>query len=416
MDCLPNELIQIIFQYLARPALKNTRTQNKRCASIGEPLLFRELHLSPNNKSFERARELVFTRPDLAHYVKIVIYHVNNYTVHISAFNSYRETFTDTQDTDTLYKDFLRHHQDDLDLNCKPIERRFLESILSRLESLEAVKVLDEWNYKQNDYGDDFVRRAVRNRPQAYRRAGHHLAMVITAAGSKPLKSIQAKGIHMGTLREAIYPHIGLRDLKNLEQLELIFRDRVDTNGTWIPEGFHLLPDSTANLRCLSFHLNWPHEQGVCRASAALLSAKSWTKLQYLSLQGISVEEDHLLQFFAAHTDSLRTLDLCNIDFHVGSEKPGSIKSLFTGLHQYTMLDEVRLRGVFRSFGKEAWYAPQEEEYQVRLIDCIRKRIENYLAHKGEYPFLTEDESWVSRPDLSRTSRLDLPWPSFDME
>lgn len=172
LEALPLEIVAQIVQYLDRPALRQVRPLNKAFASLSAPLLFDEIHLSPNDKSFERAAQIA-GYPHLACHVHSLQYHVNkhgSWTETLERFrncawsqpeqsigrlggNPINELPTQNvtcsklsfQDVKALHEDFLQELRSEKVFYSKRTEVNLLRSLMSKLSFLNSVAVLDNW-------------------------------------------------------------------------------------------------------------------------------------------------------------------------------------------------------------------------------------------------------------------------------
>lgn len=409
MDLLPHELAARIVDYLDRPALRHVRFQNKRYASLAQPILLQQLHLSPNSRSFERAAKIA-NCPELSRHVRDLVYHVNKHGSDTEVQQRYETFCYDTSDSQVqgwaVLETLMQLHQDFLDelrtervFRCSQTEIPLLTTLMPKLRSLQSVWILDDWSASEatHAYFSHF-KVTEKLRMQQNMTNGNlskHVVSVLRAAhdSGTSLRAVHTSGVGCEFFDHIkFYMHDQIREqAKTFKELELVVTGHKYTSNN-VHIGLKHLLESAANLETISLDLDeWDVDPDFSvtgnpnKALAIPLLGGTWAQLRDVGLASISADEDSLINFFTAHSATLRTVRLSNLEIgrHGRHErrrnKQGSVISFLIRLRECTTLECIHLRGSFSNRFDEAWYVDEGQASD----NCLRARIERHIAHQA---------------------------------
>lgn len=89
---LPAELLSLICRFAGRDELKALRLTNHAFAVPATELLFRQIHISPNSYSFDRAHDVVASQK-ISKYVKSLVYHFGMLGDYYAGFDAFKHEY-----------------------------------------------------------------------------------------------------------------------------------------------------------------------------------------------------------------------------------------------------------------------------------------------------------------------------------
>ncbi|KAJ9662164.1 hypothetical protein H2198_001515 [Neophaeococcomyces mojaviensis] len=435
---LPTEIIDLIAIYAERDDLKALRLTNSFFLNATTKVLYKEIHISQNSRSFDRAFE-VAESPKLHSLVKSLVYHLGTLGEVYSGFEAFRHEYystrrrpnsSDVYDPTKITADVLWCYScwlEEIDgentfssIRDEAYELRRLCEQLPHLDSIATV--LDDV--------DPF------SEPTDYigKRTGMHLsnftndihfARLFAASSEKPLHKVSGRSISWRDLRTLqLNQSVALKQrLGQLKFLELGLYNAENEHDTvsWEEEkrltqiealdALGAVLDSAKFLTTLKLDfVELPYESAVDEMLpvSRTIFRHHWPILQKLKLEAICADECELLNFLTAHKASLRELQLGDIELANSLETRASVLRLFNGVRKSLRLRTCTITGNFTNRLDQAWYVDTECEQP----ECIREQLEIYMCNSSSRAATNELTSLYARRWVEN-SELELEFENF---
>jgi len=188
--------------------------------------------------------------------------------------------------------------------------------------------------------------------------------------------------------------------------LEFSYSHAVD-NRTSTLFGMISRSPSIQSLRLSFTQLDVKNSRLNVQIPTVINKARYWEHLRELSLQAVMTTEDYLRDILSKHANTLRSLELSNIDFAnpSGENSPqGSWINFFEFLNQSMALEHARFEGTFSNGYDEAWSSFSHPDDSLETVDlphnykrdpqlrhppdCLKYRIERFVTREGPFPFV----------------------------
>jgi len=404
---LPAELLFVIAAHCGRDELKALRLANHAFLTAATEHLFREIHISPNTHSFDRAHN-VAERDHLCMHVKSVVYHYglleDVYPV-FEAFrrewrparkpNEVRDPAATAAEAQASYACYLQELGGQRDFEEVRVEEDELERLGARLPSLDSIStVLDD--VKPFTELHDYIGKRVGMAAAADNYGDGRFGKLFKAVVDKPLQKISARSIqwpdldfiggaprgdpqqYRGCLRKLKFLEMGIYNaLNDFEFDDDEDKDEymysVDNLGVFLREASHLTT-LKLDFEELPFET---HADEMLPISQTIFKYQ-WPELRELKLEAICAHEDALVKFLDAHKGTLKTLCLGDIELVEEGDKLPSVLTLFQSIRRALQLRACRITGNFTNRVDQAWYVDTEYNQQ----SCFRNQLEAYLCHQ----------------------------------
>jgi len=403
---LPAEIITLIAAHAERDVLKALRLTNHSFSEAATKILFKEIHISPNSRSFDRALAVAESR-QLHHLIKSLVYHLGTLGEIYSGFEAFRHEYYSTRkrpgskdvydptkitaEVLWCYNCWLEEIDGENTFSSIRDEADELTRLCDSLPQLEAIAtVLDDVDpfSEPTDYVGKRTGMHLSNFTN-----GVHLARLFAASVGKPLRKVSGRSISWQDLTALVSNHQAnvQERLGRLKCLELglynaeneydSVEEEQDKHATQL-EAFMALDcilDSAKALTTLKLDFDeLPYESA---ADAMLPISRTifdhhWPALQDLKLEAICADEGELLNFLSAHKESLKRLQLGDIELVNNLGSQASIMRLFDGIKHSLRLHTCTITGNFTNRLNQAWYVDTECEQ----LDCLRDGLEAYMC------------------------------------
>lgn len=415
IGCLPTEIITIIAAHAERDELKALRLTNHFLSEAATKILFQEIHISPNSRSFDRALA-VAECPQLHHLIKSLVYHLGTLGEIYSGFEAFRHEYYSTRKRPSskdvydptkitaevlwCYNCWLEEIDGENTFSSIRDEADELSRLCDQLPQLEAIAtVLDDV--------DPF------SEPTDYigKRTGMHLsnftndvhfARLFTASLGKPLRKVSGRSISWQDLTTLVSNHqVAVQErLGSLKYLELgLYNAENEYNSDDEEQGKHAtqvealialdsILDSAKALTTLKLDFDeLPYESAAydMLPITHTIFRYHWPALQELKLEAICAEEGELLNFLSAHKTSLKRLQLGDIELVNSPGYKASILRLFRDIRNSLRLHACTLTGNFTNRLDQAWYVDTE----CKDDKCVRNLMEADMCN------------WTSPPETT---------------
>lgn len=413
-EALPSEIIELVSSFVDRQELKALRETHRAFLVPASSRLFREIHISPNSYSFDRA--LAVGEDDtLRHLVRSLRYHTGTLGEFYAGFESFRHEFFSIrrrpgesrdpsevtaevlwcyncwlEELDAQRTFELRDESEELQQLCSRFPR--LEQIITLLDDIDDIA-------EPKDYIGLRTGMAASEDVGEYR-----FARLFRAVSGRSLTKIVARAIGWNELEDLVDGQDDGSD--SFEELVLPNTLRYLELGLYNPLGERSLLDIQARCGWLNTFLSKAPSLGVLRIDFDELPFEShaelmlpisetiflhqWTQLKDLKLEAIAAKEGELCDFLLAHAVTLRKLQLGDIELVQveGSPSPPSVLRLFRRLRKGLQLSSFRITGNFTNRATQAWYV----DIEVTQTNCLRDLIE---------AFVRRDTILFADPDVS---------------
>ncbi|KAH8595330.1 hypothetical protein B0O99DRAFT_511971 [Bisporella sp. PMI_857] len=180
---------------------------------------------------------------------------------------------------------------------------------------------------------------------------------------------------------------------------------------------------SLTSLRLSFDNFSWDDPSAIIHLPQVINDGLQWKHLRSLSLQAVATTEGFLRNLLLRHSESLRSLELSNINLNVAAIPDqygrGSWIHFIQFLNETMSLEHIRFDGCFSNLWDEGWVsrdADWERAFGVVCApaqyskDCLKYRIERFIIHTGPCPFAArmgkvDTESYDAAYDYH-----GLPW------
>ena len=400
---LPTELCLLVTSFVDRETLKALRLTSHDFLPSATEILYREMHLSPNSHSFDRAHE-VATRRHLSEHVKSLVYHFGMLGDYYPGFDAFKHEYFaarkpgEIHDPSEVTADVLLSYgawleeidaQRTFDLRDEKDE---LQTICDRLPNLEVISTLLDEVESMTNPQDYFGRRTGMFAGEDD--GSGRFANLFGATMSKPLKKISARSIQwfdMLTIQSMLVDpasrSLAQQCLQTIRYLEIgIYNplNRVeDENGNVRSNAQALgsVLSAAQNLEVLRLDFDElpfdSHADDMLPLSNTIFK-HHWPALKELKLEAICTYEEVLLDFLCAHSKSLCELQLGDIELVKldTEQRCPSILRLFRGIKECLKLTSCTITGNFTNRIDQAWYVDTE----IYQPDCLRDSIQQYMC------------------------------------
>jgi hypothetical protein len=180
---------------------------------------------------------------------------------------------------------------------------------------------------------------------------------------------------------------------------------------------------SLTSLRLSFDEFSWDDPSAIIHLPQAINDKSQWKHLRSLSLQAVATTEGCLRNFLQRHSQTLRFLEISNINLKVAAIPDqygrGSWIHFIQFLNETMSLEYIRFDGCFSNLRDEGWVtrdADWERAFGiVRALpqysdDCLKYRIERFITHAGPCPFTARTEKVDRESYNAAYDYHGLPW------
>jgi len=406
---LPVEVWMLVVAQCGRDELKALRLTSHACSTAATEYLFRELHISPNSHSFDRAHN-ISEHDHLRRYAKSLVYHYGVLEDAHSGFESFRHEWFSArkpgevrnpseitaeviwsyncylEEMDGQRTFDLRIEEDELDFLVRGMPN--LQSISTLLDDVKPFTELHDYIGKRvgmaavaaDDYGDGRF-------PKLFKVAADKSLWKVSARSIQwsDLDFIEetpgeGAGRYGMCLRKLKFLELGIYNALNAFEFENDeykdeYRSSVDKLGIFLHEA--------QNLTTLKLDFDeLPFESHTVQMLhiSQIIFKHQWPELRELKLEALCAHEDAFVEFLDRHKASLKTLCLGDIELATDGDKLPSILTFFQSIRGSLRLQTCRITGNFTNRIDQAWYV--DTEYQQQ--NCFRDQLEAYLCRQDQ--------------------------------
>lgn len=405
---LPVEILILIAAHCGREELKALRLAHHAFLTVASQHLFREIHISPNSNSFDRAHS-VAEQDHLRKRVKSIVYHYGLLEDAYPGFDEFRHEWFSARRSDVVrdpseltaeviwnYSCYLEEMDGQRTFDLR-IEEDELEDLAARLPHLESISTLLD-DVKPFTELRDYIGKRVGMAAAADDYGDGRFPKLFKAVADKSLQKVSARSIQWPDLdfiectpeQDAQRYRRCLRKLKFLEMgiynalNDFKFEADEDKDeymysvgklGTFLQEASDL-----TTLKLDFDELPFESHADEMLPISQTIFRHRWPELRVLKLEAICAHETALVDFLDAHKRSLQTLCLGDIELVQDGEKVPSILTLFQNIRESLRLRACTITGNFTNRIDQAWYVDTEYDQQ----DCFRDQLEAYLSRQDQ--------------------------------
>ena len=459
IETTPQELLQLICKYLARPDSKSSRLVSREFNHAAEVSLYRQIFLRRNMDSFCKFR-MIASQPHLAKLVRALTY--SGKMLHhgdgeitfnrwyedmicqgltppntIRDFEILRQQFTPRELQD-CYQNFCRYYHSEELMQKFDTEGEDLIMLFDKLSQIQEVRFDSYDNPLTPMYPcslDHFssVGREMLVEPAHWSGDQYHVGQftaLLAAAHKNDRRLGTIKGLDLQwevfQQSDEILAMMGA-SISHCEHLVLnvTWHRRIENEEAQVA----WMISNALRLRVLELDFGWIPvcfgilpTQAMTKLSRLFVHRTHWPHLTALKLQGISGSEVDLKELLLAHATTLRSLELTHMRLEPhkfqGIVRHGSWVRLILFLHDSLDLENICFQGRFTNQWNETWLAGDAtttcapSTLSLQHCDTFMYRIERYVVEGGDFPLPwpteTEGSSWQHtlidfRPNLDES-------------
>ena len=249
---------------------------------------------------------------------------------------------------------------------------------------------------------------------------------VCESGHSQKLESVRGSGLHSKQWNELAKSRRCHRDLPALLDLSLDFTfDQHGEGETTELSSMIAHAASLTSLRVSFDHFSEDDPSAVVHLPHVIGDGTHLRCLHSLSLTAVKATEKHLRNLVQTHSQTLRSLQLSNIDFVKAATAdefgPGSWIRFIQFLHDQASLHHVRFDGQFTNGWNEAWVtydagcqgtvsSGRDRAPRQYAQHCLRYRIERYVTARGANPFVAKNKTYAYAYHLPWDIQEDASW------
>lgn len=405
---LPAEILFLVAAHCGRDELKSLRLTDHAFLTAATEHLFRELHISPNTLSFDRAHN-VTEHSHLGKHVKSLVYHYGLLEDAYPDLEAFRREWRPAGASDTLrdpseliasversYQCYLEETSGQRDFQEVRKEEDELKRLAACLpNNLESISTLLD-DVKPFTELHDYIGSRVGMAAAADDYGDGRFCKLFKAVADKSLRKVSARSLQWPDLEfingppgEEIRQYRRcLRKLKYLEMgiynalNDFEFEDDEDKDEYMYSVdklGIFLREASSLTTLKLDFE-ELPfesHADEMLPISYTIFKYR-WPELRELKLEAVCAHEHGLVSFLASHQGTLEKLCLGDIELVEEQGKASSVLTLFQAIRESLRLRECKITGNFTNRVDQAWYVDTEYHRQ----NCFRDQLEAYMTRR----------------------------------
>lgn len=370
-DELSNEILLEIFKSLDRDDLRSMRLVCKRTRDVANALLFANVHVDPSMDSIEIFQEIAH-HPELARCVQVI--------------DCDGDTHKPGQTTDDAYKriDQIRSWVK-FERHAIPLAR--FQSFFLNFEHLRAVTFRggrEKHIWDGEIRGLDIIGALPFDKITEFTALNIDVNRFFTRERQEEqrLETIRTLKFRLSSLRTLRLDfNVCFFDLTGEPTALLVDFSTALAQAENI-QNLHLGFETPVGFQCPR---NWL--QMLKKAWPSLLGRK-YNDLRRLSLYGVVITEDTLIEYVNAHRETLTSLTLNKLCLtsdvtpdEASTNTVSGVRALWR-LREASNLSEVHLLGFFTDL-RHQWWTIED----VDSPGSIRQQVEDFLCHRGAFPF-----------------------------
>jgi len=407
---LPAEILFLVAAHCGRDELKSLRLADRAFLTVATEHLFREIHISPNTLSFDRAHS-VTEHDHLGKHAKSLVYHFGLLEDAYSDLEAFRREWRFTQtlgetrepsavtaNVEQSYQCYLVEIGGQRDFEEVRKEADELKRLAARLPNLESISTLLDDVKPFTELHDYIGKRVGMAAADDY--GDGRFCKLFKAVADKSLRKVSARSLQWPDLyfiEEMLGEDITRyqRCLRKLEYLEMgiynalndfeIGEDEEKDEYMYNVDKLDAFLREASKLTTLKLDFEElpfeSHADEMLPISQTIFKHQ-WPGLRELKLEAICAHETALVRFLDSHKVSLEKLCLGDRELAREGDKVPSILTMFQSIRESLRLRECRITGNFTNRIDQAWYVDTEYRQQ----NCFRDQLEAYLSGQDQRP------------------------------